>query len=165
MNLRDVTNRKEFIRKERVRIANMVKRKPEIQKKCCICGRLNADILHNDKNPYMITFLCDRCRKNKEKIQEAEKYRFDLREVADKSKLSSKNFTIKDLTQIVDDFITANVSIGNYCDSVKISRYQLNNLVARYVEHYGNEYVKSRIEEVTSKSNKKYLNKFIFLQE
>ena len=63
--------------RERVRIANMVSRKPEIKKDCCICGK-PGNILHNkEDNSYFITFLCTECRKNETNIIEAEKYRFD----------------------------------------------------------------------------------------
>ena len=42
--------------KERVKIANLVARKPEIEKVCCICGK-PGNILHNRQDPYYITFI------------------------------------------------------------------------------------------------------------
>ena len=86
----------------RTRIANMVARKPEIKKVCCICGSTDAQILHNKVNPYIITFICKDCRNDEEKLNLAEKKRFDIRSQMNKSKLSVKNFTDVDVKQIVD---------------------------------------------------------------
>ena len=68
---------------ERVKIANLIARKPEIQKICCICGK-EGKILHNRENPYYITFICDECKKDPKNINKAEKTRFDVREKLDK---------------------------------------------------------------------------------
>ena len=55
----------EEMQKLRVRIANMVARDKTIDRRCCVCGKRNAEILHNQKNPYLITFLCRTCRTDK----------------------------------------------------------------------------------------------------
>ena len=64
-------NKRNQIQKNRVRIANMVKRNRPDLIKCYICGSTDAKILHNDDldNPYMINFICNDCRKNKENIK------------------------------------------------------------------------------------------------
>ena len=49
--------------KIRVKVANMVARKSEINKKCCICGK-EGKILHNKQDPYYIAFICDECKKD-----------------------------------------------------------------------------------------------------
>ena len=74
MKLVDELAHREKEKKERIRIANMVKRKPELKKVCCICGN-SAEILHNKKNPYFISFICSNCRMdiNKLKIAESKK--------------------------------------------------------------------------------------------
>ena len=55
---------------ERVKIANLIARKPEIQKICCICGK-EGKILHNRENPYNVIILCNNCRQDPESIKKA----------------------------------------------------------------------------------------------
>lgn len=121
--------------KERVRIANLVARKPELQKVCCICGK-PANILHNVQNPYYITFICNDCRKNPKYLQKAEKYRFDIRTQMDKTSLSVVNFTDKMITEIVENYLLTDLSIEDYCQQIQISRYQFNKLLDMYLELY-----------------------------
>lgn len=139
--------------KERIRIANMVRRKPELEKHCCICGSENAEILHNKKNPYVIAFICKECRADAFKLQEAEKHRFDIREVMDKSKLSTKNFTNEDLKAIVESYLFETISIGAYCDKLGISKYQFNQLIERYGIIYDDPTIKKKILNHTNRIN------------
>ena len=148
-------------RKERVRIANMVKRKPELRKICCICGKDDAEILHNKDNPYLISFICLECRKNAKNILKARRRRFDLREVVDKSKLSTKNFTNRDVKLIIDSFLLDVVSIGEYCKKTGISRYQFNQLLDRYKYICDDAIIKERVANHTNKVNRKTLSKVI----
>lgn len=118
--------------KERVRIANMVSRKPEIKKECCLCGK-PGNILHNKTdNPYYITFLCNECRKNESNISKAEKYRFDLRTKLDKSYLSAKTFAEQDVKQLISEFLSSILSLGEFCDEKGLSRHQFNKIIERY---------------------------------
>lgn len=164
MRLKDKEKQDEFNKKERVRIANMVKRKPEIKKVCCICGKKDAEILHNKENPYLISFICRKCRLDDENMKVAEKHRFDLREVVDKSKLSTKNFTVKDMTIIVNDFLDDIISIGEYCKNIGISRYQFNKLVSRYADYFGDDIMEKRIMSHANTMNRKHLSK-VFLEK
>lgn len=149
----------EKYKKQRMRIANMVRRKPEIKKECCICGNINADILHNKKNPYMITFLCKECRANEKNIEKAEHYRFDIRTNMDKSKLSTKNFTNEDVKTIVENYLFEVISIGAYCDKLNISRHQFNQLVSRYNVIYNDPSIKKKIVNHANKVNRENLSK------
>lgn len=122
---------------ERVRITNLVARKSEIVKKCCICGKLNAPILHNPNNldnPYMITFLCWNCRKDPDKLQKAEEYRFDIREKLNKSNLNTRNITDEETVKIINGYMKEMLSIVEYCEKIGISRHQFNKLLDRYEE-------------------------------
>lgn len=149
-------------KKDRMRIANMVRRKPELEKHCCICGSDDAEILHNKKNPYVIAFICKECRADAFKLQEAEKHRFDIREVMDKSKLSTKNFTNEDLKAIVESYLFETISIGAYCDKLGISRYQFNQLVERYGIIYDDPTIKKKIINHTNNVNRKTLSKLAY---
>ena len=123
--------------KERVRITNLVTRDDTIDRKCCICGKEDSAILHNKENPYLITFLCRECRKNKENIQKAEKYRFDIRERLDKSKLSTSNFTKQEVANIVKGYTnTQSLTIGEYCEKLNITRHQFNKLLELYAKYF-----------------------------
>ena len=144
----------------RTRIANMVARKPEIQKKCCICGNENAQILHNrldpynDKSIYMITFICRDCRNDADKLKQAEQKRFDVRSIMDKSKLSVKSYTDIDVKRIVDDYLNELLPIGEYCNKIGISRHLFNGLVKRYAKTFKMPNIKKTIDSHTNKLNR-----------
>lgn len=149
-------------KKDRMRIANMVKRKPEIEKHCCICGKEEAEILHNKRNPYMITFICRECRADEDKLKQAEKHRFDIREIMDKSTLSTKNFTGDDVKKIIENYLFEISSIGAYCDKVGISRHQFNQLTARYESIYNDPAIKKKIINHANKVNRENLSKLAY---
>ena len=142
------------LRVTRTRIANMVARKPEIKKVCCICGSTDAQILHNKVNPYIITFICKDCRNDEEKLNLAEKKRFDIRSQMNKSKLSVKNFTDADIKQIVDEYLNSLSSIGAYCEEKGISRHQFNGIVKRYAALFNIPTIKKTIDAHTNKINR-----------
>ena len=138
----------------RTRIANMVARKPEIKKQCCICGSTNAQILHNKVQPYMITFICKDCRKDETKLAQAEKKRFDVRSLMNKTGLSVKHFIDVDVKQIVEGYLNDLVSIEAYCEKISISRHQFNGLVERYAETFKIPTIKKTINAHTNKINR-----------
>lgn len=122
--------------KNRAKISNIVARKPEIENKCCICGK-PGKILHNKENPYYITFLCSECRLVEGNIAKAEKYRFDIREQLDKSKLSTSNFTKQEVANIVKGYTnTQSLTIGEYCEKLNITRHQFNKLLELYAKYF-----------------------------
>ena len=134
--------------RERVKIANLVARKPEIENICCICGK-KGTILHNYDDPYYITFLCSECRKDPRNLILAEERRFDLRAKISKSKINVSNFTDQEVTRIVVGYMNNEEakSIGEYCDSIKISRYQFNHLIDRYDELFPSQDIKNLIKD------------------
>lgn len=148
------------LRVVRTRIANMVARKPEIKKQCCICGSTDAQILHNridpynDKSIYMITFICKNCRNDANKLKQAEQKRFDIRSIMDKSKLSVKSYTDIDVKHIVDEYLNDLVPIGEYCNKIGISRHLFNGLVKRYAELFKMPNIKKTIDSHTNKLNR-----------
>ena len=149
-------------KKDRMRIANMVRRKPEIEKKCCICGKDNAEILHNKKNPYVVAFICKECRNNEENLNQAEKLRFDIRELMDKSTLSTKNFTKDDVKKLVEDYLMEISSIGAYCNKIGISRHQFNQLMERYKDMYNDPSIRKKIINHANKVNRETLSKLAY---
>lgn len=148
------------MKKIRIRIANMVARKPEIEKKCCICGKEKAPILHNKINPYMITFICRECRENENNIKVAESKRIDIRAYMDKSKLSSKSFLESDVKRIVETYLSPRtiLSIGAYCKEIGISRHQFNQLVERYSVIYNDSDIKKKIIQHSNAVNNNKLS-------
>lgn len=144
--------------KERVKIANLVARKPELQKICCICGK-TGHILHNRNNPYFITFICNECDKDKNKLLEAEDYRFDLRLKLNKPNLNTRNFVKEEVENIVEGYLIDKLSIGDYCDKREISRYQFTQLIKRYENMYPereiNETIISHSNEIMGENCKK----------
>lgn len=148
----------EQLKKDRIKIANMIARKPEIQKHCCICGNTDAQILHNRNNPYMITFICKDCRSDVEKLEIANKSRFDIRSIMNKSTLSAKSFTDKDVKEVVDGFLNELLSIGAYCEKIGISRHQFNEIVKRYAVIFDIPTIKKTIDAHTNKVNRENLS-------
>lgn len=137
---------------ERVRIANLIARKPEIQKVCCICGK-EGKILHNKKDPYYITFICDECKKEPNNLIIAEESRFDLRTKLDKANLCIHTLSNEQITRIVLGYMNENniTSIGEYCKEIKISRHQFNQIIKRYCELFPNQRINERIKSKTKK--------------
>lgn len=138
--------------RERVRITNLVARDKTISKKCCICGKDNSAILHNKENPYLITFLCKECRKDKDNIAKAEQYRFDLkeyrdnqlREREDKYYIDTKKFSEEEVKEIVEGYDKHSnlLTFGEYAEQNGLSRHQFNQLQERYLEFFPDkEYV------------------------
>lgn len=136
----------EEIQTLRVKIANMVARDKTINRKCCICGKENAEILHNQEDPYFITFLCRTCRTNEDNVKKAEKTRFNLREhkskltelSEDKSYLHTNQYTPETVKQIVEDYVISHntLTFGEYADQLGLSRYQFNSILELYKKYY-----------------------------
>ena len=136
----------EEIQTLRVKIANMVARDKTIDRRCCICGKENAEILHNQENPYFITFLCRTCRTNEDNVKKAEKTRFNLREHKSKLKELSNNktylhtnqYTPETVKNIVDRYLfkTQDKNFGEYCKEIGLSRYQFNSVLDLYSSYF-----------------------------
>lgn len=143
---------------ERVKIANLIARKPEIPKVCCICGK-EGKILHNRKDPYYITFICDECKKDPENLVIAEESRFDLRTKLDKSNLCINNFLDEQIVRIVVGFMNDTVSLGDYCNNIGISRHQFGQVVERYKRLFPKQpiesLIKGRVKRVQSEKLKR----------
>ena len=143
---------------ERVKIANLIARKPEIQKICCICGK-EGKILHNRENPYYITFICDECKKGPENINKAEKTRFDVREKLDKANLCVHNFKDDQIIEMVESYMNDIISVGDYCDKIGISRHQFNQIIDRYKKLFPRKnmdrIIKNRTRKVQSEKLKR----------
>lgn len=136
--------------KERVKIANLVARKPEIEKVCCICGK-PGNILHNRQDPYYITFICDECKKDPNNLIIAEESRFDLRTKLDKTNLCIKNYTKEEIIRIVVGYMNDTISIGDYCDKLNMTRYQFSQLISYYDKIFPKQNIR---QLVTNRSNK-----------
>ena len=158
--------------KSRVKITNMVARDDTIEKKCCICGKEDAQILHNKINPYNIAFICSECRKNNENKKKAENYRIDLEKYKENKLenrkgnryLDTRKFTKKEVKEIVDGYIKEDnkLTIGKYVEEHKLSRYQFKKLIILYSKYFNNEDIdkialnktKAINRELRSKKNK-----------
>lgn len=152
--------------KQRVRITNTVARDSTLDKNCCLCGKKDSPILHNNDNPNMITFLCDECRKDKNKLEKAEQFRFDLEEYKmQKIKnrdnnlyLKTRNFTKQEVKELVEGFtkITNILTFGEYCEKHNISRFQFNKITKLYGEYFPDRKTMVRIVKEKSKAIQRY---------
>lgn len=152
--------------KQRVRITNTVARDNTIDKKCCICGKENSPILHNNDNPNMITFLCAECRKDKSNLEKAEQYRFNLEEHKqkqlenreDNSYLDTRKFTEQEVKDLVENFtnVKNTLTFGEYCEANNISRYQFNKITELYGEYFPDRKTMVRIVKEKSKAIQRY---------
>lgn len=149
----------EEIQTLRVKIANMVARDKTINRRCCICGKENAEILHNQEDPYFITFLCRTCRTNEDNVKKAEKTRFNLREhkskltelSEDKTYLHTNQYTPETVKSIVDRYLfkTQDKNLGEYCKEIGLSRYQFNSVLDLYTRYFPED--KGKIDQVHNK--------------
>ena len=132
--------------KDRVKIANLVSRKKEIDKSCCLCGKPGR-IMHNKNGePYKIAFICCECGLDPAKLEEAENHRFDIREKLEKANLRIHNITEQEQEALVENYLKTILSIGDYCKQVGISRHQFTLLVNRYNELHPEFFVKDKIK-------------------
>ena len=136
----------------RVKITNIVSRDETIERKCCICGKEDASILHNKENPYYIAFLCSECRKNRDNVEKAEQYRFNLEEYKqeqlenreDNRYLDTRKFTEEEVKELIDGYIAPSntLTMGEYAEQNNISRYQFNELVKLYGKYFNRKGIK-----------------------
>lgn len=132
---------------QRVKIANLVSRKLGMEKKCCICNK-PANILHNrNGDPYCITFICNECKKDPQKLQIAETHRFNLHTELDKIKTRIEAYSEEEIKTLVEGYIKDStlLSVQDYCKENNISRYMFNILVDKYYKMYPKSNIKSRI--------------------
>ena len=151
-------------KKDRTKIANLVARKPEIKKRCCICGSTEAKILHNDKNPYCISFICDECREVPENVEKAKLERIDIRRKLNCEALSAKSFSDIDVKVLVDEYLSKLISIGAYCEEKHISRHVFNKLIERYEKIYNDVGVHKRVTNHSNKINRDKLSKIAYIR-
>ena len=147
---------------ERVKIANLIARKPEIPKICCICEK-EGKILHNRKAPYYITFICDKCKKNRNNLIIAEEARFDLRTELDTFHLCMDILNNEQVIKYVEVYIKSQELIGDYCVSNNISRYQFNKLMNRYNKRYPKRNIYSKVKRHSSEIRSKLMKEKILM--
>lgn len=146
----EAKQRKEW-QKERVKITNLVSRKPEIDKSCVICGK-PGHILHNKENPYCISFICDECSKDSNNIEVAKTKRIDIRTKLNKQNLNVSNFTRKELKDFVEKYLSVRniLPISKYCKELGISRHQFNEIIKKYEEITGKDNINVLIRNKTN---------------
>lgn len=133
--------------KMRIKVGNLVRRRKDIDRSCCICGKPNADILHNIKDPYYIGFICKECRKDKNNMVIAEEHRIDIAtELARKHTQISK-FSNEVIVRIVVGYMNKpETNIQQYCEETGISRYQFKQIVEEYNKKFPNQNIKELIK-------------------
>ncbi len=146
--------------KTRVKIINLVARKTEIEKKCCICGK-PGKIIHNKKDPYYITFLCDECKKDKQNRIIAEESRFDLRTKLNINNIYTSNFSDEEIVRFVLGYMNDKISIGEYCENMNITRYKFDQLINRYKELFPKQNIRKLIKEHSRKIQNENMKKSI----
>lgn len=144
--------------KKRIKIANYVSRNPDIDRSCVICGK-QGRIMHNEEDPYYISFICNDCAKSLSNLTIAEESRRDVRLEVNKegnkySKIS--DFTDEEVKRIMLGFLNGEVLTGEYCENVGITRYQFNGMIKRYEQLFPNQ--KNLIKQHRSKLQGKKLS-------
>ena len=148
--------------RDRVKIANLVKRKKEISKECCLCGK-EGRIMHNKNGePYKITFICTECSNDPAKLEEAENHRFDIREKLEKTNLRIHNIPLAEQEELVETYFNSIVSIGDYCKEKGISRHQFSLLLNKYKESHPDVAVDEKVKGVSKRVQQQRLTKIIF---
>lgn len=129
----------------RTKIAHFVQRNG-IEKICVVCGKTGA-IMHNRENPYMIAFICDDCKKDPKKVEQAEKLRFDIRDkVPKKGAHILRTSTNEYITRVVENYLKDVLPIREYCRKIGISNRQFHSVVERYKEIYSDQPIDSFIK-------------------
>lgn len=125
--------------RNRTKVANFVARNKSIDRSCVICGKPGR-ILHNENNPYFISFICNECSKDKEKLAQAANKRVDIKKLLEnrsKKYIATKSFPEDVLKQIVENYINSHfLYVGEYCQKIGISRYQFNKALEIYDKKY-----------------------------
>lgn len=143
---------------ERVKIANLIARKANIAKTCCICNK-PGKILHNRQDPYYIAFICDECKKIPANLEYAEENRFDLRTILDRNNLGTVHFSDEEITRFVIGYMNENLSLGDYCNEHKISRYQFNQFINKYNQIFPEQNIKTLIKTHSKKIQGEHIKK------
>lgn len=143
--------------RERTRIANLVARHKEIEKKCCICGK-DGNILHNKKDPYYITFICDECRKDPNNLILAEERRFDVKKQLKGT--HTKNVADEQIVRIVVGYMNEMKYIGDYCDDIGITRHQFESYLNRYDKLFPKQNIKDQVKNRSNAITKQEMLKY-----
>lgn len=144
--------------KNRIKVANLVARNDNIDKTCCVCGKPGR-ILHNNDNPYYISFICNECAKDENKKKQAILKRKDIRTMLNKRGISTKTISEKEIQSIVENFKEKNktkkLTVGNYCLKLGITRYQFTKIIDRYVEITNDTQIYNTIAQIKKQNRKK----------
>lgn len=132
--------------KTRIKIGNLVRRRKDIDRSCCICGKPNADILHNTKDPYYIGFICKDCRKDKNNMVIAEEHRIDITTKLAKAHTQISKFSNEAIVRMVVGYMNKTTNITAYCEEIGISRYQFKQIVDIYDKKFPNQHIKELIK-------------------
>lgn len=132
--------------KMRIKVGNLVRRRKDIDRSCCICGKPNADILHNMKDPYYIGFICKECRKDKSNMVIAEESRIDIATKLARRNTQISKFSNEAIIRIVVGYMNEQTNIQQYCEKTGISRYQFKQIVDEYDKKFPNQHIKELIK-------------------
>lgn len=150
------TNNVDKENKTRAKIANFVRRKPEINTDCCICGKKGTIVHSKTDNPYFITFLCWKCRQEPENLIIAEQYRVDVRTLVNKQHIHISHYTDSQINDIVVKYMNSLDLIGEFCEKEGLSRFQFNTVIERYKKLHPKQNIEN-LMKIRTKKIRKYV--------
>ena len=123
------------IQQQRVYIANFVKRYYKGDKYCIICGNDNTSIVHNEENPYEVSFVCNECRTKhtKEQLKNLPKTNLLIYVEQNKKFSHSKNLVLDGKMKfILEGALKTNKSLTEYLRENKLSYTKYKQAVKMY---------------------------------
>lgn len=154
-------------KQQRVYIRNFVDRYYTGSKKCVNCGKEPTTIIHNEKDPYKISFICDTCRLgvDREDLENLSKINI-LEHIELNKKFShSKNLVLDEhLRSVLENALTTKLSLMEYIKDNKISYKRFKKAIDKYdseikpIKKELNEHFKQLRNEKISISKKSNLD-------
>lgn len=125
---------------QRVYIGNFIRRHYTGSRKCVNCGKEPTTIVHNKKDPYKISFICDDCRLGLDEEQLASLKKISLLDYVDNNQKYSpiKNITLtEDLKNILEGILKTDLPLLTYLKENNISSYRYNKILDLYEKEVG----------------------------
>lgn len=125
----------ESLQQQRVYIRNFVDRNYIGSKACVNCGKEPTTIVHNEENPYNISFICDDCRLglDKETLSNLPKINIlDNIEINRKFSHSKNLILTEDLKHILEGALDTDKTLVEYLKENNLSYKKYKQAVEKY---------------------------------
>lgn len=123
------------IQSQRVYVRNFINRHYTGEKRCVLCGKEPTTIVHNEDNPFLISFICDSCRAKTNKHFLSDLPKVNILEQTDTNKRYShvKNLILtEDLKNILKNALKTNLSLTEYLRQNELSYNKYKKAIELY---------------------------------